>query len=662
MIQQMQTQVEAQGAREKDLYEKFMCYCQSGTADLEKSIADAETKIPQLESAIKEMDGEVLQLRADLKEHKQDRAEAKTAIAEATAMREKEAAEFAKVSSEFKANIGAMSKAIAALEKGMSGFLQTNAASYLRKLTQSESVSDGNREMLTEFLSQSSRSEYAPSSGQIVGILKQMLDTMNGDLSEASETEEAAVKVFDQLMAAKTKQIDALTAAIEDKTQRVGQAGVKVVQMAEDLEDTKEDLAADQKFLAELEKGCSTKDAEWAARCKIRSEELVALAETIKILNDDDALELFKKTLPAGSASFIQLDVTHRDVVAHAATVLSKSQRQKKDYRMDAILLALSGKSVDFSKVIEMIDNMVSLLGKEQVDDTAKLEQCKTDLDLAEDKKKELDRSISLLEKRIEDDKSAIATLSEEIDALVSAIKALDKEVTELTDVRKEENSDFITAMAQHKSAHELLGFAKNRMNKFYNPKLHKAAPKRELTEEQRLTVNFGGSLAPTSAPGGIAGTGIGFVQAGKDAPPPPPETWDAYSKATEGGNGVISMMDLLLRDLDTEMTEMEVTEKQAQEEYEQFMADAAAKRVADSKSITDKTAVKADAEVDLQDANSDHKTTVASLMATDRATTALHSSCDWLMQYYDVRKEARVGEITSLKSAKAVLSGANYA
>merc|ERR1740139_1992570 len=246
---------------------------------------------------------------------------------------------------------------------------------------------------------------------------------------------------------------------IEDKTQRVGEAGVKVVEMAEDLEDTKEDLAADQKFLVELEKGCSTKDAEWAARCKTRSEELVALAETIKILNDDDALELFKKTLH-GSDSFIQLVVTHKDVVAHAATVISKSQRQQKDYRMDAILLALSGKSVDFSKVIEMIDNMVSLLGKEQVDDTAKLEQCKTDLDLAEDKKKELDRSISLLEKRIEDDKSAIATLSEEIDALVSAIKALDK----------------------------------------------------ELTEEQRLTQNFGGSLAPTSAPGGIAGTGIGFV------------------------------------------------------------------------------------------------------------------------------------------------------
>jgi len=659
MIQRMQKQVEQQGEKEKDLFEKFMCYCKSGTADLEKSIADAETKIPQLESAIKEMDGEVLQLKADLKQHKKDRADAKAAVASATAIREKEAAEFAKTSSEYQTNIAAMTKAIAALEKGMTGFLQTSAATFLGRLAQSETITEDNREMLTEFLSQGSSSEYAPSSGQIVGILKQMLDTMNADLADAKSVEEASIKDFDALVAAKTKQIDALTAMIEDKTQRVGSSGVKVVEMAEDLEDTKEDLAADKKFLAELEKGCATKEAEWADRCKIRSEELVALAETIKILNDDDALELFKKTLP-GSASFMQVTVTSKDVVARASAAIRASRKHKRDVRMDAILLALTGRSVDFSKVIGMIDNMVGLLNKEQVDDNAKLEQCQTDLDLAEDKQKELEREVSLLDKAIEDDKASITTLTEEIDALVDGVKALDKEVAEQTEQRKEENSDYITALAQHKTAHELLSFAKNRMNKFYNPKLYKAPPKRELSEEDRITVNMGGTLAPTAAPGGIAGTGIGLVQH-KAAPPPPPETWGAYSKKAEEGNGVVAMMDLLLKDLSTEMTEMEVTEKQAQEEYEQFMADAADKRASDSKSITDKTAVKADTQAHLEDAKASHKSTMVSLMANEKTTANLHASCDWLMKFFDVRKEARAGEIDALKKAKAVLSGANY-
>jgi len=660
MIQNMQKQVEEQGEKEKDLFEKFMCYCQSGTADLEKSISDAETKIPQLESAIKEMGGALLQWKADLKQHKQDRADAKTAVAEATAIREKEAAEYAKLSGDFKINIAAMTKAIAALEKGMGGFLQTSAASYLRQLAQGDSITEDNREILTEFLSTGTHTDYAPSGGQIVGILKQMLDTMTADLSEATAKEAASLKEFDALVAAKTKQINALSEMIEDKIQRIGSAGVKVVNMAEDLEDTKEDLAADQKFLAELEKGCSTKEAEWADRCKIRSEEIVALSETIKILNDDDALELFKKTLP-GSASFMQVDVTNKDTLERATAALRVSRKHKKDYRIDAILLALQGKSVDFSKVIGMVDNMVALLGKEQVDDQAKLEQCQTDLDLAEDKKKELDRSIMLLGKAIDEDTSAIETLTDEIAALVAGIKALDKEVAERTDVRKEENSDYITALAQHKTAHELLGFAKNRMNKFYNPKLYKAPAKRVLSEEDRLTVNLGGTLAPTSAPAGIAGTGVGLVQLHKAAPPPPPETWGAYNKNAEGGNGVIAMMDLLLKDIDGEMTEMKVTERQAQEEYEEFMADAAEKRQQDSKTITNKSAVKADTEARLEEEKSDHKTTVTELMANDKTTMNLHQSCDWLMKYFDIRKEARNGEIAALKNAKAVLSGASY-
>ncbi len=117
----------------------------------------------------------------------------------------------------------------------------------------------------------------------------------------------------------------------------------------------------------------------------------------------------------------MQVIVTNKEVIARAASAIRTSRKHKKDYRVDTILLTLQGKTVDFNKIIEMIDNMVALLGKEQGDDDAKLEQCQTDLDLTEDKKKELDRSISLLEKRIREDKTAIAILTEEIAALVAS-------------------------------------------------------------------------------------------------------------------------------------------------------------------------------------------------------------------------------------------------
>merc|ERR1719231_2184561 len=134
-------------------------------------------------------------------------------------------------------------------------------------------------------------------------------------------------------------------------------------------------------------------------------------------------------------------------------------------------------------------------------------------------------------------------------------------------------------------------------MNKFYNPKLYKAPPKRELSEEERITVNMGGTLAPTAAPGGIAGTGIGLFQA---APPPPPETFGAYQKKGGESNGVIAMMDMMIADLDKEIQEIEVEEREGQKEYEQFIKDSAEKRSLDAKSIEEKEGTKADLEAKL--------------------------------------------------------------
>merc|ERR1719217_227874 len=106
-------------------------------------------------------------------------------------------------------------------------------------------------------------------------------------------------------MAAKKKEIEAHSAAIERKLKEVGELGVSIVTMKNELTDSEEALIEDTKFLADLKKNCATKTKEWDEIVKSRAAELVALADTIKILNDDDALELFKKTLP--SASLLQV-------------------------------------------------------------------------------------------------------------------------------------------------------------------------------------------------------------------------------------------------------------------------------------------------------------------------------------------------------------------
>jgi len=662
MLQMMQNKVTAEGKKEQALFDKFMCYCTSGADDLAASIGSADTKIPQVESALKEAAANKAQLEADVKTHQADRTEAKAAIAAATALREKEATQYAKDSGDFKTNIAAMGKALTAIEGGASGFLQTSAASSVRKLAIDMDISPADRDQVMAFLSQGQGSGYAPQSGQITGILKQMQETMQGDLAEITAAENGGITNFDELIAAKEKQINADTAAIENKIERVGNLGVEIETMKNDLSDTARGMIEDKAFLADLDKMCATKKAEWEVRCKTRTEELLALADTVKILNDDDALELFKKTLP-GASALLQTRVSSSEVRKLALSALSGH----KDVKLDLISMALRGKKFSFDKVIKMIDDMAVLLKKEQQDDNDKKEMCEMQLDKAEDDLKVLETTISDLEKSMADGKEEIATLTDEVAALTKGLKELDGQVEDAMVTRKEENEDYTTLMASNTAAKELIEFAKNRMQKFYNPSMYKAPPKRELSEEERVTLNMGGTLAPTAAPGGIAGTGIGFMQVrahtqrSVDAPPPPPATFDAYSKKSSESGGVLGMMDSLVADLDKEMQEAEVDEKDAQSEYEDFTKDAAEKRVTDSNSITEKEGAKADAEAQLEKEGKQHNNKMKEALATVDFISSIHKDCDWLLQNFDTRKEARTGEVESLKKAKAVLSGADF-
>jgi len=442
----------------------------------------------------------------------------------------------------------------------------------------------------------------------------------------------------------------------------VAELGVKVAETENDLEDTIEGLAEDKKFLANLDKNCALKKAEWAAYKKMEAMELVALADTIKVLNDDDALELFKKTLPSAASSFVQMKVTSNVVRQHALGALRtvRSRSQKVDPRLDLIELAMHGGKMGFDKIIKMIDDLVVDLKKEQSVDDDKKVYCLDEFDKAEDKKKELALDISDLDKAIADAEEAIATFASEIEALEDGIKKLDKSVAEATETRKEEHDDYVETLAANSAAKDLLKFAQNRLNKFYNPKLYKAPPKRALSEEDQLVVNMGGTLAPTAAPGGIAGTGIGLAQT-IVAPPPPPEANLAYKKSGESSNGVMAMIDLLVADLDKDIQTSELEEKDAQKDYETFMADSSEKRALDSKAITDKEAAKAETETQLQSDKDTKKSKMFEAMETAKYIGGLHEECDWFLKNFDVRKAARSGEIDALGKAKAVLSGADY-
>jgi len=658
MLQMMQKKVEAQGEKEDELFEKFLCYCKTTQGELGKSIQDANDKIPQLESDIKASEESRAQLQSELAQHKADRTEAQDAVAKATSVREKEAKAFAAESANQKSNIAALGKAIPAIEKGMgSDFLQTGTADQIRALvSMSSSTTDllnsGDRELLSDFLSGSdSQEQEGAGSGEILGILKQMKEEMEKDLKQMEEDEAAALAEFNALVAAKEKEIAAATKAIEDKTKRIGDVSVALANLKEDLDDTSESLAKDSKLLADNKKACEEKTKAHELAAKTRSEELLALSDTVKMLNDDDALDLFKKTLPSASANlFLDVGETATEVRQQALQVLrSNIKHRGRDYRVNFLALAMQGKKVGFDKVLAMIDGMVTLLGKEQVDDDKKKAYCEKEFDETDDEIKALSGTIADIGSAIAEQKESMGTVQEEMKALQDGIVELDRNVAAATAQRKEEHAEYTETLAANNAAIQLIEMAKNRMNKFYNPKLYKAPPPKKMTEEERIASNFGAIQR-----GSIEDSIVGFVQVHHRHRLVAPG-------AGEESSGVIAMMDMLKNDVKKEVQEMEIEEKDAQGEYEEMVTAAGEKRHTDSQAVAEKEAAIAGMEEELHKLSTEQKSRQDELMDTKKALAELHEECDWLLQNFETRKEARANEIDAMKKAKAVLSGADY-
>merc|ERR1719377_438859 len=193
---------------------------------------------------------------------------------------------------------------------------------------------------------------------------------MDKDLGGAISEEEAAAAGFEELKAAKSSEISAASEAIESKSVRTGELAVSVTTTADDIEDTTGEMKETQAFVANLASQCAAKKKEWAERCAMRAEEIAAVSQAIKILNDDDALDLFKKTLSLAQSSSLRfLQTSASQAVTLRATRALAAVASKHPKQIALIQFALKAKAVDFSKILAQIDGMVKVLAEEQATD-----------------------------------------------------------------------------------------------------------------------------------------------------------------------------------------------------------------------------------------------------------------------------------------------------
>merc|ERR1719515_524963 len=637
MLQDMQKTVEEEGKKEEDLFDKFMCYCEGGEGALDASIQQGKAQIEQLSATIKRGTAEKSQLEQDLVQHKADRAEAEKTITESTALREKEAAEFAATSGDMKSNIASMTAALEALKKGLSAaLLQTGVGNTLRNIVaHSPAVREGQRDSLMSVLE--SGSSEGGGSDTIIGIVEQMKETMEADLAESEGKEAEAKTAFETLMTSKKSEIEAAGKAVETKSARVGAVAVEVVQAKADLEKTTDAVAEDVEFKANLKKNCATKQKEWDERQKLRAEEIKAISETIEMLNSDDALELFKKTLPA-AAALIQTSATTRSQMRRVRSLVETAMGSDKQHSVNRrlILAALKSGTGGFEKVNTMIDGMNEVLEEEQVQDDKTDVWCLAELDKVKEEAKATEQDVGDLSASIEEQRDSIATTASEIEELKKGLEELDKDVAEATEQRKDEHAEYIDTAAGNQAAVELLGMAKNRLNKFYNPTLYKEP---EPVAEEEFFVQIALNRADPGAP---------------------PETFGEYKKSGSS-SGVINMIDTMIEEMKDEMAEAKRDDEEAQKDYEQTMKDAATKRADDSKLMVTKEGEKAEQTTKLEELKETKRTKKDQLEVLEDKIDNLHKTCDFLIAQYAAIKESRTKEEEGLKTAKAVLAGANF-
>jgi septal ring factor EnvC (AmiA/AmiB activator) len=668
LLQDLQKEIEAEGEKEEDLYNKFQCYCKGNTDNLSTAGTEAAAQIEALSAKVKQETAEKKQVGEELAQHKKERTSAKQDLEKATKIREKEHTAYIAAAGDTQSNIDSTNAAVKALEKGAGSFLQTKVAGDLKNLVATATVLDSSdREAIDAFLQQSG--DYVPQGGQIIGILKNMKDEFDKSLGGIVSDEEAAAKDFTGLKAAKTREIQAATEAIESKTQRVGELAVSIVQNENAKEDATRELDDSQKFLANLDNTCKEKATDYEERTKTRQEEIVAISEAVKVLNDDNALDIFKSAIPSKGQtkpSFLERKSTKNNGVQKAKALIAAASAAK--YNSPAVALLahtvaskLNGKSgVDFSTVIKMIDDMITLLGTEQKDDEKHRDFCNAEFDSSDDEQKAEQRKLASLVSSISELNDEIASIKEQVAAHNAEVAALDKSVTEATAQRKAEHEEYTQKVQLNEAAIQLIFKATNKLNQFYNPSQHVPEKQRELTAEDRAVIAAGGEVDRSISFVQVSAHVQGSMNASA-APPPPPETYGEYKSKGQKSNGVIALMGMLSKDLEKEIQESEHIEKTANRDYTELIADAQESKAQNIKSITDKNGSAASLETKLQETKNQHIITKDSLAQIANYISDLHNSCDFITQNFEVRREARTNEIEGLKNAKAVLSGAGY-
>merc|ERR1719333_966797 len=655
----MLKQLEKDSEIDEEVYEKFICWCTVNDKDKTKAIKDAEEKIKLLRLQIDEWSSWSAQLSVEIKGHSKDIAKLRDNLEKATAIRQKELAEFNAHEQELLDIIAALKSAIATLQvhhgaAGATMLLQRvvgssqdtyetserTAVAALERVLQKHSdvlrgvITHKQQRLLAEFLQKqpAGYQSYAPQSGEILGILKQMLEEFQTDLSTAQKDEIAAQTQFEELKASILKELEPVIAISSKKEGEKADTDQDTDDAKKDLEETIAALAADKDYLYKVREKCRLIDLQYEARLKTRQLEVEAITKAISVLSSDASMDLATNTFNSAAASLLQVESAQNKQRQTAASDYLRAVAQKiQSPKLSAF--AMRVRLDAFTKVKEAIDNMIAELTKQQADEIKHKDFCVDDFNTNQLQTEKKEREKTDLEALIDDLKMTIAKLTKEIAALEADIAETQMQLKRAGEDREAENKEFQQTVADQRATQKLLSAAMAVLKGFYDKEhevydLHKGL----LLQKK-----------PKTEPAG---------------PPPPPDFAD-YQKQPSGG--VLGLIAQIIKDAKAMEAEAVKDEGEAVAAYEDFVTVSNESIESGKKAIAEKAEHKAKTEVALTNAEKSLDSVVAELDGLATYKTELHSACDFVLKNFDIRQTKRGEEIEALKQAKAILSGAKF-
>mmetsp|Transcript_78748 Transcript_78748/g.172666 ORF Transcript_78748/g.172666 Transcript_78748/m.172666 type:complete len:697 (-) Transcript_78748:242-2332(-) len=643
LLKDMQKQLQKEADEDEAIYDKMACWCQTNDREKTEAIKTAEVRIDGLTTKIEELTAGSARLNTEIKNLEKEIAENQDSLDKATAIREKQLAEFNAEEKDLLESVSALKAAITVLSKHHSGgFLQVANNRILGVAATLENELSKHAALLQGVLSPSERraaaafvqapadyfdaaptfkQSYAPQSGEIFGILRQMLDTFESNLSASQKEEQANQAAYEELKAAKEAEIKAGQDQISTKTGELADTDEKNAQAKVDTDDTKASLSADEQFLGMLKEKCQMTDKEWEERQKTRQLEMEAVSQALAVLSSDDAHDLFTRTF---NPSLLQLasSTAYSDRRAAASQVLADAA--KKAHNPHLATLAYQVKLDAFTRVKKAIDDMIAQLLKEKDDEIKHKDFCTDEFHQNQLQTEKKDREEQDLTAKIEDLTMAIEQLAHAIEALKGEIAEMQVQLKRAGEDRELENKDFQTMVADQRETQKLLKTALQVLGDFYNKKT--------------------ASLLQRQEPAG----------------PPPPAGFETY-KNNAGSGGVIQLIQQIISDAKAMEAEAIRSEEDAQKAYEDFVKETNASIEAKSKDIVEKSEVKARAEGELVETKEAKEAVILELEQLSNYNAQLHQSCDFVLKNFDLRQTARDEEIEALRQAKAILSGAKF-